>query len=193
MSRSTFKPYFIWMSRNTSWMISIPVKCDPNWAIHKSFNLYIAVDLFDNDIAWPIWQWPWLTLYCQTESRQRFLAASGGTNVQVSLYSCVCINACICRQSCALFFKKDPVKIISASGQYMEDDEGNKYLDCINNVCHGKLMYDITIYHWVPLLWLLQSLSVCECFCLSVCPAFTTQILVTMGRILMKLGGSLGT
>ncbi|KAL8587799.1 hypothetical protein ACOMHN_021017 [Nucella lapillus] len=39
-------------------------------------------------------------------------------------------------QSCALFFKSDPLKIVRASGQYMFDEEGHKYLDCINNVCH---------------------------------------------------------
>ncbi|XP_076458997.1 5-phosphohydroxy-L-lysine phospho-lyase-like [Babylonia areolata] len=39
-------------------------------------------------------------------------------------------------QSCALFFKANPLKIVRASGQYMFDEEGHKYLDCINNVCH---------------------------------------------------------
>lgn len=45
---------------------------------------------------------------------------------------------CFFRKSCSLFFKSDPVKIVQASGQYMYDEVGNKYLDCINNVCHGK-------------------------------------------------------
>ncbi|XP_074647167.1 5-phosphohydroxy-L-lysine phospho-lyase-like [Tubulanus polymorphus] len=36
----------------------------------------------------------------------------------------------------ALFFDSDPVKIVRASGQYMYDEDGNQYLDCINNVCH---------------------------------------------------------
>lgn len=38
--------------------------------------------------------------------------------------------------SCKLFFRNDPLKIVRASGCYMYDDEGNRYLDCINNVCH---------------------------------------------------------
>ena len=38
--------------------------------------------------------------------------------------------------SCKLFFKKDPLKIVRAQGQYMYDEEGAEYLDCINNVCH---------------------------------------------------------
>ncbi|KAL7985785.1 hypothetical protein Chor_010951 [Crotalus horridus] len=40
--------------------------------------------------------------------------------------------------SCKLFFPEDPVKIIRAKGQYMYDENGNQYLDCINNVAHGK-------------------------------------------------------
>lgn len=42
------------------------------------------------------------------------------------------------RQSCQLFFKKDPLKIIRAKAQYMYDERGVAYLDCINNVAHGK-------------------------------------------------------
>jgi len=38
--------------------------------------------------------------------------------------------------SCKLFFKEDPLKIVRAQGQYMYDEAGNQYLDCINNVCH---------------------------------------------------------
>ena len=44
-------------------------------------------------------------------------------------------------------------------------------------------------------LWLLPILSVCVCLCvcLCVCPAFTADISVTMGWILIKLGGNVGT
>jgi len=38
--------------------------------------------------------------------------------------------------SCKLFFKSDPLKIVSAKGQYMYDESNTPYLDCINNVCH---------------------------------------------------------
>jgi len=38
--------------------------------------------------------------------------------------------------SCKLFFKSDPLKIVSAKGQYMYDENNTSYLDCINNVCH---------------------------------------------------------
>lgn len=39
-------------------------------------------------------------------------------------------------ESCKLFFRSDPLKIIRAEGQYMYDEEGRRYLDCINNVAH---------------------------------------------------------
>ncbi|XP_053112777.1 ethanolamine-phosphate phospho-lyase [Hemicordylus capensis] len=38
--------------------------------------------------------------------------------------------------SCKVFFAKDPIKIVHARGQYMFDENGEKYLDCINNVAH---------------------------------------------------------
>ncbi|XP_075716632.1 ethanolamine-phosphate phospho-lyase [Rhinoderma darwinii] len=38
--------------------------------------------------------------------------------------------------SCKVFFAKDPIKIVCAKGQYMFDERGERYLDCINNVAH---------------------------------------------------------
>ncbi|XP_029452358.1 ethanolamine-phosphate phospho-lyase [Rhinatrema bivittatum] len=38
--------------------------------------------------------------------------------------------------SCKVFFSKDPIKIVRAQGQYMFDENGESYLDCINNVAH---------------------------------------------------------
>lgn len=35
-----------------------------------------------------------------------------------------------------LFFKSDPLKIVRGEGQYMFDENGTRYLDCINNVAH---------------------------------------------------------
>lgn len=43
------------------------------------------------------------------------------------------------RRSCQLFYKTDPLKIVRGEGQYMFDEMGTKYLDCINNVATGKL------------------------------------------------------
>lgn len=44
-------------------------------------------------------------------------------------------------ESCKLFFRSDPLKIVRGEGQYMYDEKGGKYLDCINNVAHGKQNY----------------------------------------------------
>uniref|UniRef100_A0A2K6ELH8 Ethanolamine-phosphate phospho-lyase n=1 Tax=Propithecus coquereli TaxID=379532 RepID=A0A2K6ELH8_PROCO len=38
--------------------------------------------------------------------------------------------------SCKVFFAADPVKIVRAQRQYMFDEKGERYLDCINNVAH---------------------------------------------------------
>ncbi|KAL4631319.1 5-phosphohydroxy-L-lysine phospho-lyase-like [Arapaima gigas] len=38
--------------------------------------------------------------------------------------------------SCRLFFSEDPVKIMRARGQYLYDEQGRRYLDCISNVHH---------------------------------------------------------
>ncbi|XP_008325348.1 5-phosphohydroxy-L-lysine phospho-lyase [Cynoglossus semilaevis] len=39
-------------------------------------------------------------------------------------------------QSCRLFYSDDPVKILRARGQYLFDENGTRYLDCISNVQH---------------------------------------------------------
>ncbi|XP_076833500.1 5-phosphohydroxy-L-lysine phospho-lyase [Brachyhypopomus gauderio] len=39
-------------------------------------------------------------------------------------------------QSCRLFFSHDPIKIVRARGQYLYDENGTQYLDCISNVQH---------------------------------------------------------
>nr|XP_061786243.1 5-phosphohydroxy-L-lysine phospho-lyase-like isoform X2 [Nerophis lumbriciformis] len=39
-------------------------------------------------------------------------------------------------QSCRLFYSDDPVKIVRARGQYLFDENGQRYLDCISNVHH---------------------------------------------------------
>ncbi|XP_034020731.1 ethanolamine-phosphate phospho-lyase [Thalassophryne amazonica] len=38
--------------------------------------------------------------------------------------------------SCQIFFPYNPIKIVQAKGQYMYDEKGARYLDCINNVAH---------------------------------------------------------
>nr|XP_039262592.1 ethanolamine-phosphate phospho-lyase-like [Styela clava] len=36
----------------------------------------------------------------------------------------------------ALYFRHDPLMIVKGEGQYLIDEKGNRYLDCINNVAH---------------------------------------------------------
>lgn len=38
-----------------------------------------------------------------------------------------------------IYFRDDPLKIVKGERQYLIDDLGNKYMDCINNVAHGNL------------------------------------------------------
>ncbi|XP_023387769.1 5-phosphohydroxy-L-lysine phospho-lyase [Pteropus vampyrus] len=38
--------------------------------------------------------------------------------------------------SCRLFFPEDPIKIVRGQGQYVYDEQGTEYIDCINNVAH---------------------------------------------------------
>ncbi|XP_038180902.1 5-phosphohydroxy-L-lysine phospho-lyase isoform X3 [Arvicola amphibius] len=45
--------------------------------------------------------------------------------------------------SCRLFFPEDPVKIIRSQGQYLYDEQGREFLDCINNVAHDELRGDL--------------------------------------------------
>nr|XP_029135666.1 5-phosphohydroxy-L-lysine phospho-lyase isoform X4 [Labrus bergylta] len=48
-------------------------------------------------------------------------------------------------QSCKLFYSEDPLKIVRARGQYLFDENGKRYLDCISNVHHvGHCHPDIT-------------------------------------------------
>ncbi|KAL4141686.1 hypothetical protein QTP88_004276 [Uroleucon formosanum] len=39
-------------------------------------------------------------------------------------------------RSCELFYKKNPLKIVRGQAQYLYDQDGREYLDCINNVAH---------------------------------------------------------
>lgn len=43
--------------------------------------------------------------------------------------------------ACQLFFRSSPLKIVRGIAQYMYDEQGERYLDCINNVAHGKNFY----------------------------------------------------
>ncbi|KAL0974005.1 hypothetical protein UPYG_G00214170 [Umbra pygmaea] len=53
-------------------------------------------------------------------------------------------------QSCRLFYSDDPLKIVRARGQYLYDENGKRYLDCISNVqhvghCHPSITQAATV------------------------------------------------
>lgn len=59
-------------------------------------------------------------------------------------------------RSCRLFYSEDPVKIIRARGQYLFDENGKPYLDCISNVQHGKTSFSLTYMYCNIVLWCQQ-------------------------------------
>lgn len=63
--------------------------------------------------------------------------------------SAVRVSGLLCRPSCKIFFSHDPIKIVKAKGQYMYDERGQRYLDCINNVAHGKHSLSPTAWYLV--------------------------------------------
>lgn len=70
-----------------------------------------------------------------------------------------CFRLCLYRKSCKLFYKSDPLKIVKGQGQYMYDEEGNRYLDCINNVAHGMSFSQSSVVFSQILLELLNHRS----------------------------------
>lgn len=44
----------------------------------------------------------------------------------------------ICRKSCKIHYAAAPVRIERASKQYMYDENGEEYLDCVNGIAHGR-------------------------------------------------------
>lgn len=44
---------------------------------------------------------------------------------------------------CQIFYQDDPFMVSKASMQYLYDEQGKQYLDCISNVQHGKY----TVHH----------------------------------------------
>lgn len=58
-------------------------------------------------------------------------------SLQVFRHGCPFLS-CPHSSSCRLFFPEDPIKIVLGRGQYMYDEQGAEYIDCINNVAHGQ-------------------------------------------------------
>jgi hypothetical protein len=43
-----------------------------------------------------------------------------------------------CSQNMSVSYPTHPLKIVRGRGQFLYDDAGVEFLDCVNNVCHGK-------------------------------------------------------
>lgn len=86
------------------------------------------------------------------------------TNTELSCQTKV-FPLIISRPSCEVFFPADPIKIVRAQRQYMFDEKGEQYLDCINNVAHGKCPVFVVL--WSKCLWssiYLRNCSSCSPF-----------------------------
>uniref|UniRef100_A0A452R5C3 Ethanolamine-phosphate phospho-lyase n=1 Tax=Ursus americanus TaxID=9643 RepID=A0A452R5C3_URSAM len=65
--------------------------------------------------------------------------ATGGRATMCELYSkqdTLALRRKHIGPSCKVFFAADPIKIVRARRQYMFDERGEQYLDCVNNVAH---------------------------------------------------------
>ncbi len=52
-------------------------------------------------------------------------------------HALVSFSRIVDRRAYKMHFEMAPLKISRASKQYMFDDQGNEYLDCISTVAHG--------------------------------------------------------
>ncbi|ODN01255.1 Ethanolamine-phosphate phospho-lyase [Orchesella cincta] len=59
-----------------------------------------------------------------------------GFNVALSREQTLELRAQHIPKSCKLHFEKSPMKVVRAIGQYVYDDSGTEYLDCVNCVAH---------------------------------------------------------
>ena len=64
-----------------------------------------------------------------------------------------------------MFYPEDPLWIVRGEGQYLFDQKGIKYLDCVNNISHGMRMYYMYILvSYVPMSWNMTPLiSLTDC------------------------------
>ena len=69
-----------------------------------------------------------------TENSQRRAVVTA--TEQIPLTETIRLRQKYVGKSCKLFYRPDPIKFVRAKGQYMYNELGDEYLDCINNVCH---------------------------------------------------------
>lgn len=55
-----------------------------------------------------------------------------------------CMTMCYihcCSSGFKLFYPEDPLWIVRGEGQYLYNQQGRKYLDCVNNINHGMCVH----------------------------------------------------
>ena len=55
-----------------------------------------------------------------------------------------CMTMCCihcCSSGFKLFYPEDPLWIVRGEGQYLYNQQGRKYLDCVNNINHGMCIH----------------------------------------------------
>ena len=72
--------------------------------------------------------------HAMTENSQRRAVVTA--TEQIPLTETIRLRQKYVGKSCKLFYRPDPIKFVRAKGQYMYNELGEEYLDCINNVCH---------------------------------------------------------
>lgn len=85
-----------------------------------------------------------------------YLCSFSHVRKRVHLYITCTLNCMLCYRSSAcktmcsihccspgfkLFYPEDPLWMLRGEGQYLFDDQGIKYLDCVNNISHGMYTY----------------------------------------------------
>lgn len=75
------------------------------------------------------------------------------SSMYIYIYKIGMLMCIFFRKSCALFYKKNPLKIVRGRAQYLYDHDGREYLDCINNVAHGmniSIRFDVCRKIFLP-------------------------------------------
>ena len=84
-------------------------------------------------------------LLCSTRTYSRWeITCAASTTAHLLIYTSLSPSLSFSphSKSCQLFYRSDPLKIVRGQGQYMYDEQGARYLDCINNVAHGEWQGD---------------------------------------------------
>lgn len=84
---------------------------------------------------------------CVCIDRGRCLAVEGGNftehSYSISTRQLLLLSRIPFQCSSILELTADDLQLVRGEGQYVFDKNGRKYLDCVNNVTHGKLLVHV--------------------------------------------------